>query len=258
MPLNLRYRIGHIPEATQSFLLSRSWFPLYNRFMGGRDWCYDACRFAGTRDFRSAFDVGAHVGEITLHLARFFPQAEIHAFEPIAATHAELTRALAGRPRLHAHALALSDAPGEMRVQVQSESTLNSLVFAAGDEAASSGEIVRIDTAAAFCARHGLTSLDILKVDAQGYDLAVLRGAETLLRAGRVPFVVTEAGLQPEDKTNQPFFPLHDYMTGLGYQLAGIYDQLSYGPRLRYLGCFNLLYLHPAALEARFSTARPA
>jgi len=255
MPLHLRYRIGHIPEATQSFLLSRSWFPLYRRFMGGRDWCYDACRFAGTRDFRQAFDVGAHVGEITLHLARFFPRAEIHAFEPIAATHATLSRAVAGRPRLHAHALALSDAPGEMRVQVQAESTLNSLVFAA-QSTADAGERVQIDTVAAFCTRHSIDTIDVLKVDAQGFDLAVLRGAEPLLRAGRVPFVVTEAGLQPDDKTNQPFFPLHDYLSSLGYQLAGIYDQLSFGPRLRYLGCFNLLYLHPAALEARFPTAR--
>lgn len=255
MPLHLRYRIGHIPEATQSFILSRSWFPLYRRFMGGRDWCYDVCRFAGTRQIQMVFDVGAHVGDITRHLARFYPHAEIHAFEPIAATHKTLAQAVAQNRRIHPHALALSDAPGEMRIEVQAESTLNSLVFAA-DAQVASGELVKIDTVAAFCTRLNIEAIDILKVDAQGYDLAVLRGAEPLLRTGRVPFVVAEAGLQPDDKTNQPFFPLHDYMSGLGYQIAGIYDQLSFGPRLRYLGCFNLLYFHPAALEKRFPTAR--
>jgi len=96
---------------------------------------------------------------------------------------------------------------------------------------------------------------DLLKVDAPGFDLAIPCGAEALLRSERVPFIVAEAGLQPDAAVKQPFSPLHAFFGAPGYRVAGIYEQLNYSPRLAYLGCFNLLYLRPKALAARFPLA---
>ena len=255
--MEFRYYLGRVPSALHAWLLSRRWFPLFRRFRGGRDWTYDACRFAGTRDFVTVFDVGANRGTVSLSLARFFPEAAIHAFEPVAATYAGLRRACSARPRIFAHQLALADAPGEVLMETQACSELNSLRFDAPAAASLSMERVAVTTLSAFCTREKIAAIDLLKVDAQGFDLAVIRGGESLLRAGLVPFIVAEGGLQPDDTTNQPFLPLNAYLVAEGYRLAGIYEQLNYGPRLRYLGCFNALYLHPAALEARFPLARP-
>ena len=255
--MNLRYQTGRLLAATETGLVSRRWFPLFRRLLGGRHWMYDACRFSGTRDFRVLFDVGANVGNISREMTRFFPRAEIHAFEPITATFDELKKNCAASHRVHAHRLALADVPGEAVVAIQPSSDLNSLHFQAAHSGAAASEKVEISTVDQFCARNGIDQVDILKVDAQGYDLAVLRGAKGLLRAGAVPFLLGEASFTRGDPTNQEFAPMHEYLTDAGYRACGIYDQLNHGPRLRYLACFNLLYVHPGGLSRRFPTAAP-
>ncbi|MBK9990055.1 MAG: FkbM family methyltransferase [Verrucomicrobia bacterium] len=55
-----------------------------------------------------------------------------------------------------------------------------------------------------FCTEHGVNQIDILKIDAQGYDLAVLRGGERLLRDEVIPFIIVEASILTGDTTNQP------------------------------------------------------
>ena len=252
--MHFRYHLGRLPGAVHSWLLSRPWFPLFRRFRGGRDWRYDVCRFADTRDFRVVFDVGANVGTVSLELARFFPAATVHAFEPMAAVFETLRENCARRPQIAPHRLALSDSGGEAFLDPQTCSELNSLArtAAVGAVGAIGADRVEITTLDVFCTEHRVERIDLLKVDAQGFDLAVLRGAEALLRAQCVPFIVVEAGLQPDDTVNQPFAPLHAYLTAEGYRVAGIYEQLNYGPRLSYLGCFNLLYLHPDAVATRF------
>ncbi len=255
--MSLRHQIGRALQATETWLLSRPAFPLLRRAFGGRNWCYDACRFSGTRDFRCVFDVGANVGHVAREFRRFFPSADIHAFEPVAATHAELAARCGRDARLHAHRLALSDHAGSVRLRLQGASELNSLHYQATG-GAEPGEEVEVTTLDAFCGAHRIDAIDLLKVDAQGCDLQVLHGGAAMLRDGRIPFVLVEASFTPDDVTNQPFAPLHDFATGLGFRACGVYDQLNYGPRWSYLGCFNLLYVQPEALRRRFPAAGAA
>uniref|UniRef100_A0A7S4UDJ2 Methyltransferase FkbM domain-containing protein n=1 Tax=Alexandrium monilatum TaxID=311494 RepID=A0A7S4UDJ2_9DINO len=56
-----------------------------------------------------------------------------------------------------------------------------------------SGEVETI-TVDAIAKRHGLHHVDILKVDAEGHDFAVLQGARGLLESGHVTLVVWELG----------------------------------------------------------------
>lgn len=218
---------------------------------------YDVCRYSGTRDLRLIFDVGANVGNLTLELARFFPNAEIFAFEPVAETFVELTQNVRGRKRIHPRRLALADAPAEHEIVLQSCSGLNSLRFSKDPARSGPTERVTASTVDLICAEIGIHQIDILKVDAQGFDLAVLKGATSLLRAAAIPYLLVEASFTGGDVTNQEFAPQHEFVTELGYVACGIYDQLNYGPRLSYLGCFNLLYLHPAAIKVRFPDANP-
>jgi hypothetical protein len=45
-----------------------------------------------------------------------------------------------------------------------------------------------------FCSSRGIEAVDLLKVDAEGHDLAVLEGAATMLREARIAFVQFEFG----------------------------------------------------------------
>ena len=68
--------------------------------------------------FRMAFDVGANVGRISERFLRHFPEATIHAFEPVGSTFTRLQRALGHHPRLTLHNMAASDAAGPATIRL--------------------------------------------------------------------------------------------------------------------------------------------
>jgi FkbM family methyltransferase len=238
----------------QDRLLASRYFPLFRRFLSQRSWTYDMCRFAGSRDFHTIFDVGANVGQTTRLVTRFFPATTVHSFEPVSSTFRELRSRCGHLGRVHLHQLALAREPGQIKIRLQPESELNSLRFqATGQETASEVEMLTVTTIAAFCAQHAIDRIDALKIDAQGADLDVLRGAEPLLVGARIPFVLAEVAFPPDDVNNQQFEPLHHYLGDCGFRLSGFYEPFNYGLRLSLLGFCNALYVHPDALERRFN-----
>ena len=65
-----------------------------------------------------------------------------------------------------------------------------------------------------------LENVLLLKVDAQGFDLGVLRGAAALLRARRVAVVVAELPVQLMPEKERTALALFDLMHGHGYRCA--------------------------------------
>lgn len=244
--MKLRYLAGRAAADSQRWLLSRRWFPLFRSYARGRDWLYDFCRQRGSRDVGVIFDVGANIGQTSEHLLRYFPTARLHAFELAGTTAARLARNLTAFPNAHAHHLALAAQPGRLRLRLQSHSEVNSLAFAT-EETGTDTEEVDISTVDLFCTANGIDRLDILKIDAQGSDLDVLRGAETMIRAGRVACVYAEAGFTPRQPDLQDFAALDAHLTARGFVLGGIYEQWWLGPALH---SFNVFYLHPSTLPA--------
>ena len=63
-----------------------------------------------------------------------------------------------------------------------------------------------------------------MKIDTEGNDLRVLRGARDLLVHKKIDFIVVETGFYPKDRHIElsAFLKL---LTPLGYFLLGIYDQ---------------------------------
>jgi FkbM family methyltransferase len=141
-----------------------------------------------------AFDVGANVGQTAAALHEAFPEAEIFCFEPVHATYRQLQSAVAGTPQVRAFNLALSDAAGEAVMHTYDSSLLSSLepnaLFTQDREART--ETCRTETLDAFCAEQGIDAIGLLKIDTEGHDLSVLRGAAGKLAGGKIGFVLTE------------------------------------------------------------------
>lgn len=235
-------------------VLAARWFPLLRTFHLRRNWLYDVCRFAGTRDLQVVFDVGANVGDVTAEMARFFPAAEVHAFELIIPTFNQLTRATGQLRNVKPHALALGKATEEVVISLQECSLFNSLQFACRSPAPTGdfrSQQISVITADEFCQRQGLPFVDVLKTDAQGFDVEVLAGAEQLIAANGVAFVYSEVGFQKDDSINTPFSRLHGHLSDRGFELSGFYEQWG---RDASLGFCNALYAHPRAMRKRFST----
>ena len=138
------------------------------------------------------FDVGAHHGEWTRHVLGANPAAQLHCFEPVAASFEEL-QANGFPPQVVCNPFGLSDASGERRIDAAS-SSLHRVGAEAEAGAGVNGDSVRLETLDAYCAEAGVERIDLLKVDVEGHELAVLHGAREMIEAGGIRRIQFEYG----------------------------------------------------------------
>jgi FkbM family methyltransferase len=160
-------------------------------------------------------DVGANIGEWSLAATEIFPEATVYSFEPASDTFEELERRLRGRRVIAVHG-ALSDMSGTRTLRsvpgMSWMSSLEELDLTRLNVEASETEDVPCFTLDEFCATHGLDSIDILKIDTEGHELAVLHGARGLLDTASVGYIQFELGAANLD--TRTF--LKDFVTLLG------------------------------------------
>lgn len=151
------------------------------------------------RPIHCVFDVGANTGQMTTEFVKEFPDATIHAFEPHPATYANLAR----QPwpsRVTVHQLALSDTAGNVSFYEydgeESHSKINSLTSRARYATAINIEPreiqVRATTLDEFCEVRGIDAINLLKIDTEGHDYFVLKGAARMLSQKRIDFIFAE------------------------------------------------------------------
>jgi FkbM family methyltransferase len=145
-------------------------------------------------DPKVIFDVGAHKGQSTRFYRGHFPGSEIHAFEPDPDLFKELSTAMHGQQGVTLNNVALGSTPGPHRFFVISDSHMNSLLEPGPQiwGTVTRETTVEVVTLGDYCAGKGIESIGLLKIDTQGYDLEVLKGARRLLEAGRISLVLTE------------------------------------------------------------------
>lgn len=156
------------------------------------------------RSFHTAIDVGAHVGLWSFNLAQRFEI--VHAFEPVA-EHRECfaKNVTADEVVLHDCALGAAEAACDMHVTDGSS----------GDSKVAPGLSVAMRTLDSF----NLRDVDFIKIDCEGYEENVLRGAEQTILHWKPTIIVeqkrdmaTRFGLRPLGAV--------EYLKGLGYKQA--------------------------------------
>lgn len=134
----------------------------------------------------TAIDVGAHIGSMTVPLARLVgPAGHVYAFEPQRAVFRELHHNLKLNGFDHAtpYLMALSSKPGFLE--------MNPVVMDEGfGRVGKGGERVEARTLDSF----GFSNVSLIKIDVEGHELEVLNGAmETISRWH--PALVLEMGM---------------------------------------------------------------
>lgn len=127
------------------------------------------------------FDIGANVGFYTLLGSKLVgPTGRVHAFEPLPNNLAALRRhmALNACSNVFVHDVAVSDRNGEARFSIADSNAMGHL--------AESGELaVRTVALDDFALNDGQRTPTCLKIDVEGAEGQVLRGAARLLRTAR-------------------------------------------------------------------------
>lgn len=258
LPAPTRPTRPHDPQiSTTSPLMLTVWLKAMLRRLGvnlsgvdhlGVDVELDLARLAATDPIRLIVDVGGNHGQSVFKFARAFPGVTIHSFEPVPSTYAVLKRATASMRHVHAHACALGDAPGQVNMRLNADHCTNTII--GGDDSADHVQ-VPIDTLDAVTARLGLPQIDLLKIDVEGFELQVLRGAAGLLREGRIRYVFAECYLGAEDiSQHTAFFDLHRVLHDAGFCFVAHYAE-SFNLRGGALG--NVLYALKSRLPAQAS-----
>lgn len=160
-----------------------------------------------------AFDVGANVGAVSLAFARYIgPAAQVHAFEPGPPNLVRLRANLALNPALAAtitvHAAGIGEAPGELRWQEEEGNPGNAMLGANGTHAV---PVITLDD---FAARQALTRLDFIKVDVEGMELSVFRGAKETLKKLRPVLYFETLGRFSDEHGSKNFAMIEQLLTG--------------------------------------------
>lgn len=136
------------------------------------------------RPGRTFIDVGAHIGSVLGEVART-SSGRVIAFEAIPAKAAHLTRKF---PDVVVHNFALLDREGETRFFIDNaRSGYSSLSQRTGDVTEIVVPVTRMDALIAE------DDVDVIKIDVEGAELGVLRGAEAVVARCR-PVILFESG----------------------------------------------------------------
>jgi len=168
-------------------------------------------------------DVGANVGAMTLAMAQAAGMSgRVYAFEPGPPFFERLTRNVKLNPAymnvIRCENLGVSDATGTLR-WAEDPSDLGR---GNGGVVESGGVEVPVVTLDAYAAEHVDGRVAFVKVDVEGWELHVLRGARALLRDHR-PVVLFEALAEFDAPANRGFFTgLAAFFRECEYDLYGV------------------------------------
>lgn len=189
------------------------------------------------------FDVGAHYGETSLSFRKSFPSAAIYAFEPFAESYRELAKNTAVHSAIQTFNFGFSDTEGPKLFSNNISSATNSLLEtdSRGSDTWGKGLLettsrisLPFSTIDQFVASHSLPSIDILKLDVQGAEHLVLKGAEQTIRASRVGLIYSEVITQPTYQHQKALHEVLEMYHDYGFRLHNIFDlQTTAGGALR-------------------------
>jgi FkbM family methyltransferase len=191
----------------------------------------DKYKWLDALNIKTVLDVGAWEGDSVKQFTGLFPEAAIYSFEPIPDTYKKLKALEKSVPRLKTFNCALGDKEGVMEINRSEFSPSSSLLkmeqshkdafpFTAGEWK----EEVKIKTLDSFQSELDLQKNVLLKIDVQGFEEHVLKGARAILKEVKV--IIIELSFV-ELYAGQPMFDtIYTLLRNAGFIYSGSWHQL--------------------------------
>ena len=194
------------------------------------------------------FDIGAHIGEYTLIASRLVgSDGSVHAFEAQPSTFSLLERNCAqnGAGNVKLNACAVCDHAGEVEFDLCAEPAMSSL---AADASLPEERLRRIRVPAnsldEYCQARSVWP-DVLKIDVEGAEWMVLRGAEAALRRPTPPAILFECLPETYSRFGHSPGVVIGHLQSLGYEVHRIGEGGALEPFEGVPGIgYNLVALH--------------
>lgn len=176
------------------------------------------------------FDVGANQGQFATKIRKYFPSTKLYSFEPIEGCFATLNQNFAADKNFSSFNFAIGDADTETTFNLNESTASSSLLKmnpahyenypGTKNYQEQKVSIRKLDTL--FPNMADGTKI-LLKIDVQGFEYSVLRGAENLLNYVRV--IIVEVMFENLYAGQSTFDQINAYLNTQGFFYHGNYDQ---------------------------------
>jgi FkbM family methyltransferase len=177
------------------------------------------------------FDVGANSGQTIELLQQALNVPIIHSFEPTPEIFVELKKKNWG-PNVHLHNIALGSSSGVNQLNLYELSVLNSLLPLETTSVSPFANIkplgttrITVSTVDEFAHEKAVDTIDLLKIDTQGFDFEVLKGAENLFAKRAVRHVLVELNyIKLYERQSNPW-EIEAFLAAYGFRLVDLYEK---------------------------------
>jgi FkbM family methyltransferase len=174
-------------------------------------------------DFDLVLDVGANAGQFAEIVLKYLDSAPIVCFEPLAMEFVKLTSKFVSNPRVELSNLALGSVRERKLINVHSKSTTSSFLgtsISAGEYVSSLIEKkeVQVDTLSNQLANRQFENA-LLKIDVQGFELEVLKGAAQVL--DKISMVIVECSYVELYEGEPLFDEIYQYLIHRNFSYLG-------------------------------------
>jgi FkbM family methyltransferase len=219
------------------FQYPRHFLPLLGKVLSNRSLVHEMPRLTPHRlwiqkmDFQTVIDIGSYIGSFAFAMRHILPQAQIYSFEPLQDNYIQLVKNLDPLGHFQAFNTAIGEKTGQLE--------FNRSDFSPSSSALEMGELhrqafphsahsTRISVPVAclddYLEKMTLTSPVLLKIDVQGFEDSVLRGAGQVLK--QVDHLEIEVSYQPLYAGQVLFKDINQMLMEAGFRFAGNLDSM--------------------------------
>jgi FkbM family methyltransferase len=193
------------------------------------------------------FDVGANIGQTANYFLKNFPDAEIYSFEPVLSVYKELV-ANTANTKIKCFNQALGDEKTNSKIYKSETYNGVASINGIGNKDLTTEEIIEITTGEDICAEYQLQSIDLLKIDTEGYELNVLKGFESMLK-NKVKLIYAEVCFDSTNPCQTYIITLLEYLSPYGFILSGFYNPYRVGHNKLKLNHCDILFINTLLID---------
>ncbi|MDQ8184548.1 FkbM family methyltransferase [Pelagicoccus sp. SDUM812002] len=186
------------------------------------------------------FDVGGNVGAITIALSdKVGDTGRVHTFEPNPTNFGRLSANLALNPVLEKcvtlNNVGISDQPGTLYWSEDPGNPGNGMLGEQGDI---ESKVITLDS---YCEQNAIGKIDFMKVDVEGMELQVFKGAENALQRFKPTIYFETLSRFSSGPEADNFDRIEAYLVSLGYSMNKLHADGTVSPAsIRQAGSYTV------------------
>lgn len=182
------------------------------------------------------FDVGAWIGKTAANYSNAFPNAHMHVFEPFPESFEKLTRNTEenNSQNFSLNQVAVCAEEGQKSLHSNKIETTNSLLPSISTDSEhdfyrDTVDVIQVEATSldAYCHKHNIDKINILKIDTQGGELEVFKGAERLLRDSSIDLIYCEVSFVAMYKDSPLFHNIAAHLEQYDYKFHSLYGEVK-------------------------------